>query len=216
MKTTEKTPNHERRTIAGVIIAALAASLCCVGPLLLLGLGIGGAWVGTLTALEPFRPYLMALTLAVLAYAFYEIYKPKPAECEPGSYCANPKSDRINKITLWVSTVFVIGLLATPYVAGEMVAAGNAEAERLAEQLAHLKQITLDVPGMNCPSCPFTVQKSLKKLDGVVSARVTLEDKKAVIIYNAALVAPEEMMAATANAGYPSTLAQTEDTPHEN
>ena len=208
MKTTGKTQNHERRTIAGVIIAALAASVCCVGPLLLLGLGIGGAWVGNLTALEPFRPYLMTVTLAVLAYAFYKIYKPKPEVCEPGSYCANPKSDRINKITLWVSTVFVIGLLATPYIAGEMVAAENTETDRLSEQLANLKQITLDVPGMNCPSCPFTVQKSLKKLDGVVSARATLEDKKALVIYNPSLVSPKEMMEATANAGYPSTLAE--------
>jgi len=216
MKTTGKTPNHERRTIAGVIIAALTASVCCVGPLLLLGLGIGGAWVGNLTALEPFRPYLMTVTLAVLAYAFYKIYKPKPEVCEPGSYCANPKSDRINKITLWVSTVFVIGLLATPYIAGEMVAAENAETDRLSEQLANLKQITLDVPGMNCPSCPFTVQKSLKKLDGVISARATLEDKKALVIYNPSLVSPEEMMEATANAGYPSGITRTEENNNEN
>ena len=200
--------NKERNAIVGVILAALAASVCCVGPLLLLALGIGGAWVGNLTALEPFRPYLMTLTLAVLVYAFYKIYKPKPQACEPGSYCADPKSDKINKITLWISTLFVIGLLATPYIAEHMVDADNAETDKLSEQPANLKQVTLDVPGMNCPACPFTVQKSLKKLDGVVSAKATLEDKKAVVIYNPSIVSPEEMMKATADAGYPSTLEE--------
>jgi len=196
----------DRRTIVGVIIAALAASVCCVGPLLLLGLGISGAWIGNLTAIEPFRPYLMALTLGVLAYAFYKIYKPKAEVCEPGSYCANPKSDKINRITLWISTIFVLGLLATPYIAGELVASENAEADRLSEQLANLKQLTLDVPLMNCPSCPFTVQKSLKNLDGVVSAKATLKDKKAVVIYNPSKVNLEQMIEVTTNAGYPSTV----------
>ncbi|KAA3616803.1 MAG: hypothetical protein D8M58_17520 [Calditrichaeota bacterium] len=205
MKAAIDPTKKERRTIAGVIIAALAASVCCVGPLVLLGLGVGGAWVGNLTALEPFRPYLKALTFGVLGYAFYKIYKPKAEICEPGSYCANPKSDKINKITLWISTVFVLGLLANPYIAEELVSSENAKADRLSEQLADLKQITLDVPGMNCPACPFTVQKSLKRLNGVVSAKATLEDKKAVVIYNPAIVSLEKMIEATTNAGYPST-----------
>ncbi|MEE8437022.1 MAG: mercuric transporter MerT family protein, partial [Candidatus Neomarinimicrobiota bacterium] len=105
------------RGMVGAVLAAVAASVCCVGPLLLLGLGIGGAWVGNLTALEPFRPYLMGLTAVLLGYAFYRIYsKPKAEACEPGSYCANPKSDKINKISLWIVTVFVVGLLAFPYL----------------------------------------------------------------------------------------------------
>jgi len=198
----------ERRTIAGVIIAALAASVCCIGPLVLLGLGIGGAWVGNLNALEPFRPYLMALTLGVLAFAFYRIYWPKAKDCEPGSFCANPKSYRINKITLWISTIFVLGLLATPYVVEELAARENEEADRLSKQLADLKEVTLDVPGMNCAACPFTVQKSLKQLDGVESAKATLEDKKAKVIYNPSKITVEKMIEATTNAGYPSTVVE--------
>lgn len=194
----------ERRTIAGVILAAIAASVCCVGPLVLLALGVGGAWVGNLTALEPFRPYLMALTLGVLAYAFYKIYKPKPKVCVPGSYCANPKSDKINKITLWVSTVFVIGLLATPDITSYM-ASNQAQSAEQTALTANIKQITLDVPGMSCPACPFTVQKSLKKLDGVVSAKADLDTKKAVVKYDPKKVTLQAMIEATTNAGYPST-----------
>ena len=198
----------ERRTIVGVIVAALAASVCCVGPLVLLGLGVGGAWVGNLTALEPFRPYLMALTFGVLGYAFYKIYKPKPDVCEPGSYCANPKSDKINKVTLWISTIFVLGILSVPYVAEGLVASENAKADNIGAQFAGLEEITLNVPGMNCPACPFTVQKSLKNLDGVFSAKATLDDKKAVVKYDPAKVTKEAIIEATTNAGYPSTLAK--------
>lgn len=196
----------ERRTIAGVIVAALAASVCCVGPLVLLGFGVGGAWIGNLTALEPFRPYLMTITLGVLVYAFYRIYKPKAQDCKPGSFCANPKSHRINKITLWISTVFVLGLLATPYIAEELSARENRETDKLSRQLVNLKEITLNVPGMNCPACPFTVQKSLKKLEGVVSAKATLKDKKALVIFDPSKVTVDKIIEATTNAGYPSTI----------
>jgi mercuric transport protein len=199
--------NKSRRPIIAFIGAAIAASVCCVVPLLLVSVSVGGAWVGSLTILEPFRPYLMSITILLLAYAFYKIYsKSKAVSCAPGSYCANPRSEKINKITLWVSTVFVLGLLATPYIAEELAAGENAEANRLNEQLAGLKQITLDVPGMSCASCPLTVQKSLKKLDGVISAKATLEDKKALVIFDPSKVTTEAMIEATTNAGYPSTL----------
>lgn len=199
--------NKERRTIFGVIIAAIAASVCCVGPLVLLTLGIGGAWVGNLTAIEPFRPYLMGLTFIILGYAFYKIYrKPKAEECAPGSYCANPKSDRINKITLWTSTVFVILLLSIPYLTPFLYADQSKAVVQsdLAESV--IKKITLDVPGMNCPACPFTVQKSLIKLDGVISAEVVFETKKAVVKFDPSLVTTTQMIDATTNAGYLSVM----------
>ncbi len=152
---------NKRRSIAGVIVAAIAASVCCVGPLVLLALGIGGAWVGNLTALEPFRPYLMGLTFIALGYAFYKIYrKPKAEECAPGSYCANPKSDRINKIVLWTSTVFVILLLSVPYITPVLYADQSKAVEESGISEADLSVITLDVPGMSCASCPVTVQKA--------------------------------------------------------
>lgn len=203
--------NKERRPIFSFIGAAIAASLCCVGPLALVTLGVGGAWVGNLTALEPFRPYLIGLTLLLMGYAFYKIYaKPRAEACAPGSYCANPKSDKINKITLWISTVFVIGLLAAPYIAEELAARENAEAQRISELAVQLNQITLDVPGMNCPSCPLTVQKSLKNLDGVISAKATMEDKKALVIFDPSKVTIDAMIEATTNAGYPATVHVTE------
>lgn len=201
--------NKERRTIIGVIVAAIAASVCCVGPLVLLALGIGGAWVGNLTAIEPFRPYLMGLTFIILGYAYYKIYrKPKAEECAPGSYCANPKSDRINKITLWISTVFVILLLSFPYITPLLYADQSNAVEQSGFEENILMEVTLNVPDMYCPACPFTVQKSLIKLDGVISAEASLETKKAVIKFDPTRVTIAQMIDVTTNAGYPSVMIE--------
>jgi hypothetical protein len=64
-------------------LAAIGASVCCVGPLVLLALGIGGTWVGSLTAMEPFRPWFIGLTLLFLGLAFRKLYL-VPRVCAPG------------------------------------------------------------------------------------------------------------------------------------
>jgi mercuric ion transport protein len=58
--------------VAG-ILSAIGASICCIGPLVLLALGVGGAWIGSLTALEPYRPIFIGLTPLLLGFAFYGI-----------------------------------------------------------------------------------------------------------------------------------------------
>lgn len=107
--------NSKGSLIAGVL-AAVGASVCCVGPLLLLTLGIGGAWVGTLTAFEPFRPCLMVITLVFLAIAFHRLYL-APQVCEAGTACVDPLIRKRQRIIFWTASVLIIGLLAVPTVA---------------------------------------------------------------------------------------------------
>ncbi len=194
--------NKPRRGLIGAVIAAIVASLCCVGPLVLLFLGIGGAWVSRLTLLEPLRPYLMVVTFLLLAYAFYRIYfKPAGEDCEPGSYCANPRSDRINKISLWVVTVLVIFLFSVPYIANQASRTPTVEQK---VDFSRVTTIVLEVPGMTCPSCPLTVQKSLQQLDGVLRADVSFEQKRALVQFDSSRVTVEQLLKATKQAGYPA------------
>lgn len=189
--------------LIGAIVAAVAASVCCVGPLVLLGLGIGGAWVGNLTAFEPFRPYLMGIALALLGYAFYSIYsKPKAEACEPGSYCANPKSEKINKISLWIVTILVVGLLAVPYLT-PVLFVSDTDAVVLN---ANTREVVLDVPGMTCAACPVTIQKSLARVDGVIEASASFEEKNAVVRYDPTKVSTKDLMEATRKVGFESTV----------
>ena len=98
------------------VLAAVGASVCCVGPLILLSLGIGGAWIGSLTAFEPYRPCLMVVTFVFLAIAFYRLYL-APQVCEPGTTCADPPTRKRQRILFWTASVLVVGLLAAPTVA---------------------------------------------------------------------------------------------------
>jgi mercuric ion transport protein len=97
-------------------LAAVGASLCCVGPLVLLALGIGGTWVGSLTAMEPFRPFFIALTLLFLGLTFRRLYR-APQVCAPGEACANPGRLRRQRITFWVVATILLGLLSVPWFA---------------------------------------------------------------------------------------------------
>ena len=108
----------QRLWASGGALGAILASSCCIAPLLLLSLGIGGAWIGNLAALYPYKLYFLVPTAALLAGGFYTVYrKPKAAACEEAGYCATPISDRINKSVLWGSSVLVLAALAFPYFA---------------------------------------------------------------------------------------------------
>lgn len=100
--------NRKRWYAAGGLIGAVLASSCCIAPLVLLTLGVSGAWIGNLTALEPYKPYLAAVALVFIGLGFYHMYvKPKKA-CADGSYCAQPRSSIITQTALWIGTALVI------------------------------------------------------------------------------------------------------------
>jgi mercuric ion transport protein len=92
----------------GGIVGAVLASSCCVVPLILVTLGVSGAWIGSLTALEPYKPYFVALTLAFLVGGMWHVYVRPKSECADGSYCARPESTIIAKSVLWVATIIVL------------------------------------------------------------------------------------------------------------
>jgi mercuric ion transport protein len=100
----------------GGILAGLAAASCCVVPFGLFAAGVSGAWIGNLTALEPYRPYFAAAAIGCIGYGFYRVYRKPVVACADGSYCARPESDRIAKIGLWSAAVIVLLALVSPYL----------------------------------------------------------------------------------------------------
>ncbi len=108
------------RTGAGALlvggVAAILASTCCLGPLVLVSLGLSGAWVGNLTLLEPYRPFFIAGALVALFFAGRRIFRPEH-DCQPGEVCAVPRTRRIYKIVFGIVSALVIVALVYPYVA---------------------------------------------------------------------------------------------------
>ena len=114
---TEQAQGRAGWVAAGGILGAVGASSCCILPLVLFSVGAGGAWVGTLTALAPYQPIFIAVTLGFLGYGFYAVFwKPKKA-CADGLACARPSLNRIVKMGLWTATALVAAAIAFPYVA---------------------------------------------------------------------------------------------------
>jgi len=112
--TPDSTPKTGMATMVTAAAATIGASLCCIGPLVLLSLGIGGTWVSSLTALTPYRPYFIGITLLFLFLAFRKLYL-VPRSCKPGDVCAIPSTFRNQRIIFWVVTVILVALLTFPY-----------------------------------------------------------------------------------------------------
>ena len=100
----------------GGILGALAASSCCILPLVLTIAGLSGAWMANLRALAPYQPIFIAMTIAILGYGFYLVYwKPKTATAN-GAVCARPiVPNKLVKSTLWISSLIVILAISFPY-----------------------------------------------------------------------------------------------------
>jgi mercuric ion transport protein len=112
----QKTADHKSAPalFAGGL-AAILASTCCLGPLVLVSLGVSGAWIGNLTVLEPYRPLFIGVALIALFFAARNIFRPAHA-CQPGEVCAIPKTRRIYQVLFWVCAALVLVAIGYPYV----------------------------------------------------------------------------------------------------
>jgi mercuric ion transport protein len=104
-----------RGALAAGGLAAILASTCCLGPLVLVGLGFSGAWIGNLTALEPYRPLFIGAALVALFFAYRSIFRPA-RDCKPGDVCAVPGVRTTYKVIFWVVATLVLVALAFPYL----------------------------------------------------------------------------------------------------
>jgi len=100
------------------VLAGIGASLCCVVPLLLVMAGLGGAWLSTLTALQPFRPLFVVLALAALAAGCYRLhFRP----CDPDGRCADPRLLRRQRLIFWSVALFLLLLLTFPWYGAKLL-----------------------------------------------------------------------------------------------
>ncbi len=106
--------NDSQLPLIGGIAAAIGAGLCCVGPFLLLTLGISGAWIGNLTLLEPYRPLFIAAVLALFGWAGWKVYRPVEA-CEPGTACAIPQVRKRRQVIFWITAIVALVLVTSTY-----------------------------------------------------------------------------------------------------
>ena len=195
------------------VITAGLASLCCIGPLVATGLGLGA--FGGAAFFESVRPYLLVVTAGLLGAAFYLTYRKKPEEkCEEGVCVVVPK--RSQKLALWSLTVVAIPLAAFPYYSGafwseagaDSGSPGTAWAAKPAS--AHETAVLFDVEGMTCAGCAATLEAALKTEPGVREVRVSLENKTARVHYDRREVSPGRLLGVMRESGFEGTLRQSQ------
>lgn len=153
------------KTIFTTMGVAFLASLCCIGPIALLVLG--STSVGLFTVFEPFRPILAVLSLGVLVYAYFKLFRKERVAC-----CKtedSKKALRKQKRILMGITPFVFVLLAFPYFAG-------GSHDGISNNHTGLKSEWL-VEGMTCGGCAAGMEGSLATADGMNYCEVDYENK---------------------------------------
>jgi len=100
--------------LIGGMIAAIGTGLCCVGPLVLLLLGIGGSWIGTLTLFEPYRPIFTLIVIVLFGLAGWKLYRPQE-DCQPGTACAVPQTKNRRKAIFWIASLIALTLVTSYY-----------------------------------------------------------------------------------------------------
>lgn len=187
------------------VITAGLASLCCIGPLVAAGLGLGA--FGGAAFFESVRPYLLVVTAGLLGAAFYLTYRKKPEEkCEEGVCVVIPK--RSQKLALWIVAAVALPLAAFPYYSSvfwneagaDSGIPGTAWAAETAS--AHETAVLFDVEGMTCAGCAATLEAALKTEPGVREVRVSLENKTARVRYDRREVSPGRLLGVMREAGF--------------
>lgn len=110
-------PPSSRIALLGATLGAIAASVCCVVPLVLVVMGISGAWISNLTALDAWRPWTTGITLIFVGWSFWALYGPA-AHCDADRACASPGVLARRRRWFWLAVLVIAALLLFPYYIG--------------------------------------------------------------------------------------------------
>lgn len=192
---------NEKLVGFAAILTAGFASVCCIGPLVLTGLGIGS--LGLAAGLTQYRWMFLALTGIILAAGFYYAYRKRPVPCADGA-CEYRSGSRGMKAALWTATVLTLILATFPTWSARVLARGPATAPADAGIMA------LEVSGMTCASCAVSIEKEVEKVPGVYSARVDFESGQATVLTNDK-IDPDAVLRAVGAAGYQAVVLERGD-----
>jgi mercuric ion transport protein len=113
---TANVQRQQRLMAAGGLAGALAASSCCILPLVLFSLGVSGAWIGNFTRLAPYQPYFIAVTIGCLGYGYWLVYRSTKLPCADGDACS-PLPNRLVKTGLILASLLAVAALGFDFLA---------------------------------------------------------------------------------------------------
>ncbi|MBI3585523.1 MAG: cation transporter [Ignavibacteriales bacterium] len=183
-------------TSVGGVIAAVIASLCCIGPVIVVFLGVGS--VAAFSVFEAYRPYLIGLTVALIGLAFYFTYRKQEIKCEDGT-CKVEGAGKLAKTGVWSATILTILAIGFPSLGFAPQSAVNKTVDSTAI-------VTLNISGMDCKACAAGMEGSLAGMKGVRKAKVDFENGKATLEYDAKIVKPTAFVDRVNENGFTATI----------
>ncbi|MBN8718448.1 MAG: mercuric transport protein MerTP [Sediminibacterium magnilacihabitans] len=195
------TKSGSKTWIAGLLTATVA-SLCCITPVLALFSGATGI-ASTFSWLEPYRPYLIGLTAAVLAFAWYQKLKPKKADIDCA--CEEDKpSFWQTKTFLGIVTVLALLLMAFPKYS-HIFYPESEKKEIVIINKINIQQVKLNIKGMTCEACSETINLALSKVPGVLEYKTEFKNGSSTVKFDNSKTAEQAIINAVNETGYKVT-----------
>lgn len=196
----------DKKLIGAGILTAIAASLCCITPVLALIAGTSGI-ASTFSWLEPLRPYLIGLTVLVLGFAWYQKLIPitigtkKEIDCDCETE-GKPKFIQ-SKTFLGIVTVFAALMLAFPLYAD--IFYPKQAKQIIVVDKSDLQKVAFTISGMTCNACAEHVKHEVNQLDGIVETNASYEDENAIVEFDRTKTNEAEIQKAINSTGYKVT-----------
>ncbi|MDX6770166.1 MAG: mercuric transporter MerT family protein [Elusimicrobiota bacterium] len=178
------------------LASAGLASVCCLGPLVVTGLGLGS--LGLAAGLIRYRPFFLTLTGVVLAVAFYLTYRKRSVACADGS-CELRSGSRTMKTGVWIVAAFAAALATFPSWSGRLISVRSGAVP------AGARVLSLRILGMDCEACTVAIKRSVEKVPGVLSAEIDFAGRLAAVVSDGR-ADPEAVIRAVSAAGYKAEL----------
>ena len=188
----------ENKLIGASLLTAITASLCCITPVLALIAGTSGI-ASTFSWLEPFRPYLITLTILVLAIAWYQKLKPKKQEIDCDCEEERPKFINSKKL-LFLVTLFAASMLAFPYYT--QLFYPNTSKEVVFVSDSNINKVEYAIKGMSCSGCEVHIESEVNKLDGIIEVKASHEKGNTIVTYDKTKVTSKEIKDVVKKTGY--------------
>ena len=189
---------QNNKLIGAGLLTAITASLCCLTPVLALIAGTSGI-ASTFSWVEPFRPFLIGLTILILGFAWYQKLKPiKEIDCE----CDTDEKPKFmqSKTFLGIATIFAIVMLAFTYYSG--IFYPSTEKQITVVDKSNLITTEIRISGMTCASCEKLVNHKVNKLIGIVNSKASYENGNAIVEFDRTKTNEAEIEKAIKSTGY--------------
>lgn len=204
--------------LGSAIVASVASSLCCILPVIAIAFGLGA--FGIASVFETLRPYLLIVSVAALAFGFYQTYF-RSEECAEGQACSTKPVGRFNRSMLWLATVVIGAFAFFPYYTGFIVSAldrpeqstfsnglgvtsdgANNELSAVPAESQKRSTVVIAVGGMTCEDCATHLNIALKRIKGVINAQASYREKNVKVVYDPTQVEIERIRQGIRDAGY--------------